>query len=83
MMNPESNKRTQQQIVVDITIRWENGQVALNAPDNPLIFMKVMSDAMDVYVLKMNQRALAAKSRIVQPGVSIVDKKLLDNARKG
>jgi len=74
-------EQPQQGIDITMTVRWVNGKVTLQAPDDPIIFMKIMADAMNAYTFNKHQEALQNAGRIVKPGATHVDQRIIDAAK--
>ena len=73
-----------QGLTMEMHVRWVNGQIELSAPDNPILFMRLMGDIMGAYALNTQQKLMQQQSRIVKPNASVVDGRLLEkiNANK-
>ncbi len=86
-LSPAVNKPNQR---FEISIVWENGEIALQAPTDPLIFQMVMGDALSGYAVQKAQENVAkaeggqeklesGPSLILSPGGSVpIQKTLFD-----
>lgn len=80
------NNNPAQPLIVDIKIHWENGAVQMQAPDNILLFRRVMIDAEEVFLQQMMEALAKQSSRIVDPknpgGPVAVDKRVHQAAKE-
>ena len=85
--NPAGNVQENQQPGVptaEIHIRWVNGAVTMDAPENPLLVMKILGDALGVYAMEVQKRIVKEnQSSIIVPNGAFVDKELMKKANQG
>jgi len=64
------------QVEIHIIATSQGLQIA--APPNPLVVMKLLGDAMNAYVMQIMKNQ---QSRIAVPNGTLVDKRILENAK--
>ena len=72
----------QQNLVMEMHVKWINGTVQLSAPDNPVLFMRLMGDVMNAYALNTQQKIMKEQSRIIKPDAAVVDGRLMDKIKE-
>ena len=70
-----------QGLTMEMHVRWVNGQIELSAPDNPVLFMRLMGDIMGAYALNTQQQIMQIQSRIVKTNAAVVDERLLEKIK--
>ncbi len=73
-VNEKGKKVTQR---FEISVIWEDGQVAMQAPGDPLMFMMVMGDAIAGYAVQHAQKVVdkgknGGNTETVQAGPSMI-----------
>lgn len=70
---------------LDMHIRMENGQMMVDAPQNFMLCMSMISMAMDILIQNFGQKMLnlakQQESRIIQPGLAAVDPRIITAAK--
>jgi hypothetical protein len=77
-MAQEEGKQNPPKLVAEIYIKWEDGMVSVNMPPNPLLTMAVLADAMKAMSVEYTRMMKQAQSPIIQPGLTAVDKRIVD-----
>jgi hypothetical protein len=73
----------QQAMRMELHVEWVNGAVNVSAPPNPILALIIIGDAMKALAVEYTKMLKEAQSPIIQPGLTAVDKRIIDQARGG